>query len=274
MATPLHYNFEQLKALTAQYPDKLALMGGDRRLYRYANSKGWLDDLFAHKKSIHERAEERSPYAQAPRRRENVKWTFDRVLASAQAYDTYKDWREGDPRAHGIANKKGWLHEIKREAGFPRPATQWSYEEVEAVALSCSTPSEFRREHPTVYTRARKMDWLQRLYEKMLPSTDQELTRIAMNYRTPSEFLRGNREIYLKVKARPALAQKIFTELKARSRTQRWDYERLKAVARKYPTRSGLYNAHRYAYRLIHDKGWLELLAHMPAKAANHAKKA
>ena len=73
-----------------------------------------------------------------------MKWTFARVLASAQQYDTYKDWREGDPRAlAGIANKKGWLHEIKRQAGFPRPTTQWSYEEVEVVALSCSTRLSF-----------------------------------------------------------------------------------------------------------------------------------
>ena len=120
------------------------------------------------------------------------------------------------------------------------------------------------------------MDWLQKLYEKMLPSSDEELTRIAMNYRTPSEFLRGNREIYLKVQARPVLAQKIFTELKARSRTQRWNYESPEGGgAGKYPTSARVCTTPTATpTELIHENGWLELLAHMPAKAANRAKKA
>jgi predicted GIY-YIG superfamily endonuclease len=127
-----------------------------------------------------------------------VKWTLDKLKASAAKYKTRGEWQKGEPRSYGAAHKHGLLDECCTHMKPVRKS--WTLEKLKAAATKYGTRKEWRAAEPSAYSVAKYHGLLDECCAHMKPIRKswnlERLKASAAKYQSRSAWERGDRGAY------------------------------------------------------------------------------
>lgn len=92
-------------------------------------------------------------------------WTKERVIESASKHSTQAEWRNNEPSALAVANKKGWIEEATMHMTASRPNQRslgyWTKERVFQDAKKYKSKSEWMKNSRGAYSKAYRNGWLE-----------------------------------------------------------------------------------------------------------------
>ena len=98
-------------------------------------------------------------------------WTKERVLTSAQKYQSKAAWRKEESSAVAIANRNGWIAEATKHMQRSRPNQKangyWTEERVLEDAKKYDSVTEWRRASMGAYSAAIRKGWIVKVQSQM-----------------------------------------------------------------------------------------------------------
>lgn len=123
-------------------------------------------------------------------------WTPETVRQEASKYSTVKEFRLGNPKAYGAAQRNGWVPEL----GLINTDVRWDYESVNNLAKKYKTRKEFGDNNVGAYQFAIRNkildDITKHMDVKQIKWTKELAAQEALNYKTRNEFAKGSKKAY------------------------------------------------------------------------------
>ena len=98
-------------------------------------------------------------------------WTKERVLTSAQKYQSKAAWRKEESSAVTIANKNGWIAEATKHMQLSRPNQKangyWTEERVLEDAKKYESIAEWRKVSSGAFSAATRNGWMTEVKKKL-----------------------------------------------------------------------------------------------------------
>lgn len=127
-----------------------------------------------------------------------VKWTLDKLKASAAKYKTRGEWQKEEHRAYDAAHRHGLLDEYCPHMKPVRKS--WTLEKLKASAAKYGTKKEWRAAEPSVYNIAKYHMALDECCGHMRPIrkswTPEKLKSSAAKYKTKKEWQKAEPDAY------------------------------------------------------------------------------
>ena len=141
-----------------------------------------------------------------------------------------------------------------------KPANYWTYDRCAIAASSCSTKSQFRREHRSAYNSAKRNDWMNELTKHMNTFTGKYTKEVckeaALSCLSREEFRSRFRSEYLASKRNDWLND-ITSHMKPSS-SDYWTYKRCISVALLCQSKTEFTKKYPSAYWYAKKNGWYE----------------
>lgn len=199
-------------------------------------------------------------------------WTFERCQEEALKYDTRRAFSEHKPSsAYSVARRKGWLDQIcGHMTSKEKPKNYWTSERCRAEALKYPTRSAFQKEAGGAYDAAKHNGWFDQIcghMEEIKKSngywTFERCQAEALKYKTQSDFQLKASSVYQTIK-RNKWSEQICGHMTTGRKPRKWAFERCRAEALKYNTRSAFAKGSGGACNRARIRGWLDqICAHM-----------
>ena len=200
------------------------------------------------------------------------------IQMEAQEYKTRSEFAKESPSAYDRARQLKILDEVCSHMTKPKPKHKWTEVTIKEEALKYKTRSEFAKESPSAYARARRLGLLNEVCSHMFSSisktspkwTEETIKEEALKYKTRSEFAKGSPSAYDKARRSGLLNEvcshmpkrreqpKMYRLISKPSRQPKWNYFTMKAEAERYTTRTQFAQGSSGAYDQARLEGCLD----------------
>lgn len=196
-----------------------------------------------------------------------LKWTKEKCFQEAMLYQSITDFSKKSPGAYAAAIKNGWINQYDWFIKVYKPTGYWTYDKCLEEAKKYKSRSEFEygKGSGTAYRIARKNGWIKDytwFIEKQHPNgywTYERCYTEAKKHKSRTEFMyaKGGNTAY--VVARKNNWLNDYTWLKNSPKPKGyWTYERCKAEALKYKTRTQFKLGNGSAYAFSIRNKWID----------------
>ena len=196
--------------------------------------------------------------------------TFNAIEDLTIGYEKIADFRKENLRAFKYAERQGWLEELTVNMRGHLPRGYMTLERCKKVAEKYQSRSEFAKQRPSIYQRARREGWLDEVCAAMPGYRSKweldDCHKEALKHASRSDFQKACPSAYQTARINGWL--NVICYHHQRRKNAQWDFLAVKNEAAKYATKSEWRVASGSSYMVAHRNGWIdEVCAHMPKHA-------
>jgi hypothetical protein len=144
------YTLQSVIENAKKYDSYLEWRENNKNEYQIAREKGWLNEI-------------KNAIGYVRHRHQNIesKYNLESVIENVKKYPSLKEWRENNKSQYVIAQRKGWLPEIKNAIGYKlKEKTKKPLDLIIEKALSHKYYAEWIENNPNDFIKAHEKGWL------------------------------------------------------------------------------------------------------------------
>lgn len=186
--------------------------------------------------------------------------TFNAIEDLTIGYEKIADFRKEKLRAFKYAERQGWLEELTVNMRGHLPRGYMTLERCKKQAEKYQSRSEFAKQRPSIYQRARREGWLDEVCAAMPGYRSKweldDCHKEALKHASRSDFQKACPSAYQTARINGWL--NVICHHHQRRKNVQWDFLAVKNEAAKYATKSEWRVASGSSYIVAHRNGWLD----------------